>query len=340
MSERVAVLMSGGVDSGVAALLLKEQGYDVIGLTMLNWSAEVCQKAAEVARFLGVSHHVVDLRAEFKRQVIDYFCRTYEEGLTPNPCVVCNEFVKFGLMLEQAWDVGCRWVATGHYARVELDETTGRHLLKKGVDPKKDQSYFLYRLKQNQLCRLLFPLGNMTKQETKSIAAKYGLPVAKAEESQEVCFIEGDYRQFLAAKGVKGVPGPIRDQEGNVLGTHQGLISYTVGQRRGLGLRAGRPFYVIDLDTRNNTLVVGEEKELYRQELLATDNNFIPFESLTEPLMVEAKIRYTAPLAQARLTPVSGGIKVEFVHPQRAVTRGQSVVYYQDDVVLGGGIIA
>lgn len=142
MSERVAVLMSGGVDSGVAALLLKEQGYDVIGLTMLNWSAEVCQKAAEVARFLGISHHVVDLRAEFKRQVIDYFCRTYEEGLTPNPCVVCNEFVKFGLMLEQAWDVGCRWVATGHYARVELDETTGRHLLKKGVDPKRTNRIF------------------------------------------------------------------------------------------------------------------------------------------------------------------------------------------------------
>ena len=340
MREKVAVLMSGGVDSSVAALLLKEQGYDVVGLTMLNWSVEVCRKAEEVARFLGIGHYVVDLRQDFRKTVIDYFCRSYEEGLTPNPCVVCNEFIKFGSVMRHAVGMGCRWVATGHYARVETDEATGRYLLKRGIDTKKDQAYYLYRLKQDQLARLLFPLGNMTKEQTKVVAREHGLPVAGTEESQEVCFIEGDYRDFLAANGVHGFPGPIRNRQGELLGTHRGLPRYTVGQRRGLGIRTGRAVYVLDLDVASNTLVVGTEKELYCKSLLAVQNNFIPFDSLAETLAVEAKVRYTAPAAHARISPVSRGIRVEFLHPQRAVTRGQSVVYYQGDVVIGGGVIA
>ncbi len=340
MSEKVAVLMSGGVDSSVAALLLKKQGYEVIGLTMFNWSVDVCHRAEEVARFLGISHHVIEVRREFREKVIDYFCRSYKEGLTPNPCVVCNEFIKFGSVLRYAVDMGCRWVATGHYARVEKDEATGRYLLKKGIDAKKDQAYFLYRLKQDQLSRLLFPLGNMTKDETKAIARENGLPAAGREESQEVCFIEGDYREFLAANGIEGVPGPIRNQKGELIGIHRGLPGYTVGQRRGLGIRTGQALYVVDLEAESNTLVVGKEEDLYRTSLIAAENNFIPFDVLTEPLEVEAKIRYTAPVAQALIIPVSAGVRVEFLHPQRAITRGQSVVYYQGDVVIGGGVIA
>lgn len=335
---KVAVLMSGGVDSTVAAILLQEQGYDLIGLTMINLNEDVAVKAKEAADVLGIKHHVIDLKEVFSRQVIDKFCQTYEQGATPNPCVECNKYIKFGALLETALDLGMDKVATGHYVINEFNTEINRYVIKKAHDLTKDQSYFLYGLTQKQLARSIFPLGNITKQEVRELARQKGLQVATSKDSQEICFIEKDYRDFIADKVVYK-PGPVVDKQNKVLGEHQGLPFYTVGQRKGLGISAGRPIYVIDLDVKNNKLIVDDEIHLNQDLLLAKDNNFIYIEKLNQPMRAEVKIRYKAAYAPATLFPQGELVKVEFDQPQRAITRGQSVVYYVGDYVLGGGII-
>lgn len=344
MSSRpkVAAAMSGGVDSSVAAALLKDQGYQVIGVTMhlgFSGSWKAADDARSVADKLGIPHHVVDLREEFQA-VVDRFCQDYLEGRTPNPCIVCNRAIKFGALLETANLLGASRLATGHYARVEEDGVKQRYLLKKGVDSSKDQSYVLYGLTQEQLGRVIFPLGSMNKLNARSIAQDFELPVADKEESQEICFIEGDYGAFLMCRFPGRVkPGPILDMQGKRLGTHKGTPLYTVGQRRGLGMSADRALYVVEVKGDTNTLVVGPVESLEAKGLLATEVNFISFDKLKDPMEVMAKIRYRAKEVPATIYPQDHQVKVVFRHGQRAVTPGQSVVFYQEDVVIGGGVI-
>ncbi len=335
---KIAVLLSGGVDSFVASLLLKEQGYYVTGLTMINWDGDVARKAAEAAYSVGIEHKVVDVRRVFREKVVDYFKQAYEKGETPNPCVRCNKLIKFGILLDIALDMGFDMVATGHYARIEFDSTRRRYLLKKASDINKDQSYFLYTLNQEQLSRTLFPLGELRKKEVFEIARKKDIAVGEGKESQELCFVAGDYRDFLHDR-ISYKPGEIVDLKGNVLGNHKGLPFYTIGQRKGLGISAGKPVYVIDKDVANNRLIAGGEENLYRSELRAAKNNFIYVEKLEGPLEVEVKIRYRTRPAPAVVYMDGEEVRVKFAEPQRAVTRGQSAVYYLGDYVLGGGII-
>lgn len=334
---KIAVLMSGGVDSTVSALLLKEAGHRILGLTMVGWDEQAAQKAAAAARGLGIEHRVVDLRGVFQEKVVDYFCRSYELGETPNPCVECNRWVKFGALLEAARQMGCDRVATGHYARVEEDGP-GRFLLKRGIDQSKDQSYFLYALTGQQLAQIVFPLGEYSKDEVRALAVRRGLPVAEEKESQEICFVAGDYRDFLKDR-VEARPGDIVDQQGRVLGTHRGIPFYTIGQRKGLGVAGGRPLYVSALRKESNRVVLGDNEQLFSKSLLAADCNFISIGALLEPLAVQAKIRYRAALAGAVITPQDKLIRVDFQESQRAITPGQSVVFYDGDYVVGGGRI-
>jgi len=337
---KVAVLMSGGVDSTMSCLLLKEQGYEVMGLTMINWEPAVGEKAARAAEGIGVEHSVVDLRQEFKQHVVDYFCSSYQSAHTPNPCVECNRWIKFGALLEIARNRGCDLVATGHYARIQYHEPSGRYHLLKGTDPARDQSYFLYRLTQEQLAHILFPLGEMTKVQVRQLASQRGLTVAQEPDSQEICFITGDYREFLAGQGVNLKPGEIVNMQGEVLGRHRGLTNYTIGQRKGLGISAGKPVFVVGMDTASNRLIVDDEHYLFSQELISTDNNWIGIADLEQPLEVEAKIRSAARPAPAVIERIENDmVRVSFQEPQRAITPGQSVVFYQGDLVIGGGRI-
>lgn len=335
---KVAVLMSGGVDSTVTAYLLKEKGFEVMGLTMVNWDMTVGDKARKAAKEVGVEHEVVDMKDIFKEKVVDYFCHAYERGETPNPCVECNKYIKFGKLLDIALDLGCDKVATGHYARIEYDEAEKRYLLRKGKDRNKDQSYFLYGLTQEQLSRILFPLGDFTKPEVREIARSYGLQVAESKESQEVCFIEDDYRDFLLDK-IEYKSGEFVDLSGKVIGTHQGLPFYTIGQRKGLGLSMGKPVYVLGLDREKNQIIVDDEEHLFRKALYAQNPNFIMFDKLEGNIRVLAKVRYRAALAEANISRAGEKVKVEFNEPQRAITKGQSVVFYDGEYVVGGGII-
>lgn len=337
MPLRIGVLMSGGVDSTVSALLLKEAGHSVLGITMINWLDGVAEKARQAADLLGIEHRIYDLRGVFKERVIDYFCSTYSRGETPNPCVECNRWIKFGALLDAARSLGCDRVATGHYVRVE-QTPSGRFHLKRGLDPNKDQSYFLYALNQMQLASILFPLGGLSKAEVRSIARQHHLPVAEEKESQEICFVEDDYRNFIKAF-IDARPGEVVDRQGKVLGTHRGIAFYTIGQRKGLGIAGGRPLYVSFLDRADNRIVMGEDEDLFSRSLMAGDCNFISIPRLSEPRRVEAKVRYKAVPARALITPEGGLVRVAFEQAQRAVTPGQSVVFYDDDTVLGGGRI-
>lgn len=347
--------MSGGVDSAVAAALLIEQGHDVIGLTMNLWpawlpktegNAWACcglssiEDARTAARRLGIGHHVLDLREEFEREVIDHFCDEYARGRTPNPCIECNQAVKFRILLGRAEALGCDLLATGHYARIATDDTSGRWLLLRAADHRKDQSYLLYTLTQGQLARLRFPVGALLKGEVRSLARRWNLTVADKPDSQDICFVpSGRYGDLVAARCPEASsPGPIRDRAGGVMGAHAGIARYTVGQRRGLGLSLGVPQYVLEVDARRNTLVIGGQEELLRRRLGLGRVNWIVPTPL--PVAATVRVRHAAPDVPAVLyADGPDHVRVEFCEPQRAVAPGQAVAFYDGDRVLGGGII-
>lgn len=337
--------MSGGVDSSVAAALLKEQGYDVIGLTIRvkpdNGSDDDIRVAEAVAKKLDIEFHTVDCRKLFSREVVDYFCAEYSRGRTPNPCVRCNEHVKFEVLLRKARELKADFIATGHYARVERDERATYHL-KKGRDRGKDQSYFLHFFKQDIMDRVLLPLGGLKKEDVRVMARALGLASAEREESHDVCFVAGgDYRGFVGARMPRaGEPGPIFDGEGNLLGQHSGILSYTVGQRKGMGISAVEPLYVTDIDVERNAIIVGPKADVYSNELTASHPSWVEFDTLKQPIEVKAKIRYRHREGEAVVTPISREeVNVKFAQPQMAITPGQAVVFYRGSTVLGGGTI-
>ena len=352
---RVLVAMSGGVDSSVAAALLVEQGYECIGVTMQLWpedlplahesgccSLSAVEDARRVANKLGIPYYVLNFAHSFAEEVIERFAEEYLRGRTPNPCIVCNEKVKFGTFLQKALELGCDYVATGHYARVEYDPERGRYFLKRGKDPKKDQSYTLYGLTQEQLARTLLPLGAYHKDEVRAIARELGLVTASKPDSQEICFVpEGDYRAFMERyKPESKRPGPIVDLDGNVLGEHQGIAFYTIGQRKGLGITHPTPLYVVAIDEATNTVVVGPREAVQGMSLLADPVNLIAVPELAGPMEVTCKIRYRVQEAPATIVPgEDGAVITHFEEPQSAITPGQSVVWYDGDIVIGGGII-
>ena len=352
---KVAVAMSGGVDSSVAAALLKEKGYEVIGVTMKVWDGETLpangtrhacygpgeeedlEDARKVAQVLGIPLNIFDLRQEYKIEVLDYFCHEYLSGRTPNPCIRCNRRVKFDALLEKARDTGIEfdYFATGHYARVEHDESRSRYLLKKAKDMAKDQSYFLFALSQEQLSNSLFPLGNHTKEEVRKMARDLELGIDDKPESQD--FFAGDYSSLL---GKVARPGPILNKEGEILGEHRGIPFYTIGQRKGLGISSKEPLYVTAIDQEKNVIVVGPKEEVYGDELVAMELNWIAIQELSRPVDLKAKIRYLHKEAEAMVIPLDEDkVHVKFKEPQMAITPGQAVVFYDDDTVIGGGTI-
>jgi len=352
--KRVVIGLSGGVDSSAAARLLLEQGYDVIGITLKLWPQDCVSRAEDkccgpqavmdarsVAHKLGIPYYLIDEAADFQKQVINYFAEEYKAGRTPNPCVVCNERLKFGNLINRARQLGADHIATGHFARVE--HSGDRYLLKRGRDARKDQSYFLFSLRQDQLARAIFPLGDLTKNDTREIARESHLKTADKEESMEICFVpDKDYGRFLQqAKLVEKHKGDIVDLQGRVLGQHDGIEFYTIGQRKGLGISSARPLYVVDLDPSNNRVIVGEESALERGEFRVERCNWIPFAGPPSEVPVTARIRYNHPGTPATVIPDSDGSATVKLHsPQRAVTPGQACVFYQDDLVIGGGWIA
>jgi len=354
---KVVVGMSGGVDSSMAAALLKEEGYDVIGVTMQIWEAtgpEVeggcCSNSAiddarRVAFILGIPHYVMNFRSYFKETVVDYFTQSYLCGETPNPCIACNRYVKFGELLRKARGLGAEFIATGHYAQVLRDPGSERFLLSKGADLRKDQTYALYMLTQEQLEHTLFPLADYDKEHVREMARERGLGVGDKPESQEICFVPNDdYAAFVRERLEAPIKqGDFVDLQGNKLGRHEGIIHFTVGQRKGLGVTFGKPMFVVGLNPERNEVVLGEDRDVYTDTLWAVDLNWISIPYLTEPLKVDAKVRYNSKGAPATIFPAEIGsgydLMVRFDEPQRAVTPGQAVVFYQGSLVVGGGKI-
>jgi tRNA-specific 2-thiouridylase len=346
--------MSGGVDSSTTAALLAEQGYDVIGVMMRLWaeegqggstnrccSPEAVEDARRVCDVLDVPFYLINYEQEFKREVVDLFVAEYARGRTPNPCLACNRRIKFDLLLRRALALDAQYLATGHYARVR--QVNGGYQLLKGCDEWKDQSYVLYMLGQQELRHLLLPLGDYTKEQVRAMARQRGLSVADRAESQDLCFLlDNDYRRFLQAQAPESIrPGPILDTAGRTIGQHKGLPFYTIGQREGLGIAAPEALYVMQIDVAGNALVVGTRAELGQRELVAAEVNYISGQIPQGPLEITAKIRYQAIEAEAVLIPLEGGrARVTFAQPQRDITPGQGVVFYQDEIVLGGGIIS
>jgi tRNA-specific 2-thiouridylase len=353
LKKRVVVAMSGGVDSSIAAWLLKEMGYEVIGATLCigvndrapGGLARCCsladiEDARRVALQLEIPFNVFYLKDEFEREIIQYFCEEYRRGRTPNPCILCNERIKFGSFWEKAQSFEADFISTGHYARLELDEDGETYLLKKGVDQKKDQSYVLFTLTQKRLGHILFPIGPYRKEEVRKKAFQLGLRVHDKPESQEVCFIrEPSYHSFLQERLKETIePGPILDKKGRVLGKHKGIPFYTIGQRRGLNLAKGKPFYVIGIDRKKNVLVVGEEGEVYGDTFMVNSVNWITSRMTTFPFSAKVKIRYNHPGSEAVLSKKGDReLEVKFKVPQKAITPGQAAVFYDGDTVLGGG---
>jgi len=345
---KVLLGMSGGVDSSVAAIVLKEQGYEVIGVTMQLFEGGCCNldsslDAKNVCKFLGIPHFIIDFRESFQKYVINDFICQYKNQRTPNPCIECNKYLKFGAMYEKAKQLGCNFIATGHYAKIEYDKTYGQNVLKISNAGKKDQSYVLYNLPKNMLDKVLFPLGEFhDKAEIREIAAKYHLPVAQKPDSEDICFIpDGNYKNFLEKHSdIKSKEGNIVLKDGTILGKHKGLYHYTIGQRKGLGIAYKVPLFVIGFNQEKNEVIVGEEKELYTKEFWVDDINLLTMEKIEKPLQVEIKIRYSAKTAPGTIMQYDNKIKVTFDEPQRAITPGQSAVFYKDLVVLGGGIIS
>lgn len=354
LSAQVVVALSGGVDSAVAAALLVEQGYTVVGAMLRLWAErgpddaganrcctpEAVYRAQRVADQLDIPFTLINAEAPFKDQVVDYLVSQYAAGRTPNPCVLCNRTIRFGLLLNRSLALGAKFLATGHYARVHRVE--GRYQLLRGRDSHKDQSYFLHVLTQGQLGHILFPLGELTKEQVRALARQRGLPVAEQPESQDMCFVvDGDYRRFLADQVPHLFrPGPICDSTGRVLGQHRGLPAYTIGQRRGLGISAPEPLYVLAIEPADNVLIVGPANELGRNECLVEDMHYVSGEMPTAPFRATAQIRYRARAAAVTVTPLPRNkAHVRFVSPQRGITPGQFLVLYGGEVVLGGGVI-
>ena len=352
MSRRVVVAMSGGVDSSVAALLLQQQGYDVVGVTMKLYSLDQAnlpayyrgcctiddvEDARLVCHRLGVPHYVLNVQREFQSFVIDYFCAEYQKGRTPHPCIACNDKIKFSFLARRAAVLKADFVATGHYARIEAGPPG--LTLKKGVDAGKDQSYVLYGMGQQELARTLMPVGAYAKADIRRMALEANFPNAQKPDSQDICFIPlGDYKAFLKER-ITPAPGDIVDTRGRVLGRHQGIELFTVGQRRGLGLAGGEPMYVLRLEPETHRVVVGPEAALYHREFWASRVNYVSGVVPLEPVEIGVKIRYRFEEARAVLQPHGDGALVRFEQPQRAVTPGQAAVFYQGEVVVGGGII-
>ncbi len=356
--KKVMVGMSGGVDSSVSALLLREQGYEVMGVTLKLFSDEdiveaekegkTCcalsdvMDARSVAHRLGFEHLVFNFRDNFRECVMKNFAESYLCGRTPNPCIECNRHVKFDKMLRRAMELDYDYIATGHYAVNEYDEKTGRYLLKRSKDRSKDQTYVLYSLTQEQLSHTIFPLGNLEKSEVRQIAESAGLVNSDKPDSQDICFVpDGDYVSFIKKFTETEVPeGNFISTDGKILGKHRGIINYTVGQRKGLGISLGKPAYVVKKDIFTNTVTLGDEKDLYTKSLIAYDVNLISVAEITEPMRVTAKTRYSQHEQPAVVSYLGNGeYMVEFDEPQRAVTSGQAVVLYDGDIVVGGGTI-
>lgn len=355
MKKKVVLGMSGGVDSSVAAYVLKKQGYEVIGVTLTQIPHDDIYEEAEggccsissvfdakkVAHDLEIPHYVMNFRGLFERKVIDYFVDEYLQGHTPNPCVACNKFIRFSEFLEKAKGLGADYIATGHYAVVEKDQETGRYLMKKSADNNKDQTYFLHQMTQEQLSHTIFPLGGYTKDKVREIAEKIGLEIHDKPDSEEICFIpDNDHGAFIKRRQPDKVKkGNFVDDKGNILGEHKGIVYYTIGQRKGLGIALGKRVFVKNIDPEKNEVVLGDETELYKSKLYAEDINLIAYDKLPAELEVRAKIRFSKNEAVAILNPYNEGVMVEFKEPQRAITKGQAVVFYDNNLVVGGGII-
>jgi tRNA-specific 2-thiouridylase len=355
--KKVMIGMSGGVDSSVAAALLLEQGHEVVGVTLKLWAEEsddmvrpgggCCSlddinDARMVAFKLGIPHYVLNFKEAFRKDVVDYFAREYQEGRTPNPCIACNRRIKFEGLMDKALAMGFDFIATGHYAKIVTNPASSRFELHQGSFAPKDQSYVLYHFTQQQLSHMLMPVGDLSKDQTREIAARYGLAIAKKPDSQEICFVpDHDYAAFIERyTGKPSAPGDFIDTKGRILGTHPGIGHFTVGQRKGLGITFGVPMFVVNISAKDNTVTLGTEEETFRTTLTAGDLNFIEIPELAEPLAVTAKIRYSAVPAPAVISPVPGGkAQVVFEQPQKAITPGQAVVFYHGGSVVGGGTI-
>lgn len=351
--DKVLIAMSGGVDSSVAAWIALQQGLRCEGAMMRMFDpcalhipreedSDPAADALAVARRLQMPFHLFDACTEFSRTVMEPFIRCYESGATPNPCILCNRHMKFDFFLRKARELGCEYIATGHYARIRRDMESGRYLLYKAADASKDQSYVLACLNQEQLAHTLLPLGELTKDQTRTIALEQGFVTAKKQDSQDICFVpDGDYVAFMEHyTGKNYEPGDFLDLTGKVVGRHRGAVCYTLGQRKGLGLAMGAPVYVCGKDMGRNTVTVGPNESLFAKALLAEDWNWIPFPSLTEPMDVTARVRYNQKEQPAVVRPLEGGAAaVEFSQPQRAMTPGQAVVLYRGDLVVGSGTI-
>lgn len=356
MSKKVVIAMSGGVDSSVSALLMKKKGYECIGATMKLFSNDdigltrknTCcslddvEDARSVAQLLGIPYYVFNFTDRFKTEVIDRFIYSYENGLTPNPCIDCNRYLKFDKLFCRMKEIEYDCIVTGHYARTEYDEATGRHILKKAIDLNKDQSYVLYSMTQEQLSSTIFPLGELLKDEVRTIAENHHLTNARKHDSQDICFVQsGSYADFIESYTHKSYPhGNFIDKDGNILGEHKGIIHYTIGQRKGLGISSTAPLYVGDVRPDDNTVLLLRENELYSKTLIADKINLISVSDIKNPMRVKAKIRYRHAEKSATVIQTDTDIiKVEFDEPQRAVTKGQAVVLYDGDRVVGGGTI-
>ncbi len=356
LNKTVCVGMSGGVDSSVAAHLLQLQGYNVIGVTMRTWEDEeqmrlseeggccgisAVEDARRVVNMLGIPYYVMNFKDEFKRHVIDYFVSEYRCGRTPNPCIACNRYVKWESLLSRCEQIGGDYIATGHYARV-IKLPNGRYTLRQAAGIEKDQTYALYNLTQEQLSKTLMPVGEYTKDEVRAMAEEIGLAVAHKPDSQDICFVpDGDYAKYLTEKaGLEAIPGNFVDMNGKILGTHKGIIHYTIGQRKGLGLAMGHPVFVVDIIPETNEVVIGENGDTFATEIIADKSNFMSVERPEDGMEVMAKIRYAHKGDPCKLFMLDDDrVKVVFDAPVRAATKGQAVVFYQDDYVVGGGTI-